>query len=61
MNCKHIPTKHVNRFEDAWYGSRRIGNYESGYTYEPILCALCHAKIKANKELTVWELQEESK
>jgi hypothetical protein len=51
---EHVPTEAVTRFEDAWYGSRRIGNYESGYKYEPILCS-CGIQIKANRELTLWE------
>lgn len=58
-SCKHVPDKEVTGFEDAWYGSRKIGNYESGYEYKPILCALCGSKIKANKNLTEWQLQEE--
>lgn len=61
MNCNHVPTKDITRFEDARYGFQRLGNYESGYNYEPIICALCNQKIKANKQLTVWELQEEIK
>lgn len=55
MTCKHVPHKVIASFEDAWYGSIKIGNYERGYTYEPIVCRNCGVKIKANKDLTKWE------
>lgn len=51
---KHEPDKEVTRFEDAWMGSRRSGNYESGRTYKDILCRHCGIHIKANYALTEW-------
>lgn len=58
MTCQHVPAKEVTRFEDAWMGTRMTGNHESGRTYEPILCRHCGKAIKANKELTAWEINE---
>lgn len=53
---KHVPDGIVTRFDDAWMGSRRSGNYESGRTYKLILCKTCKKNIKANRGLTKWEV-----
>ena len=54
VSCKHEPSKVVTRFEDAWMGSMRSGNYEGERTYTLIICRHCGINIRANKELTEW-------
>lgn len=56
--CKHAPHKEIHRFDDAWMGSIRKGSYESERTYEPIVCRHCGTKIRANKELTEWVVND---